>query len=201
MAKGKQCAVPMGRAARRPVAIAAICEVQIGVCLQSGKINLGHVGHGVDAAIAHMGSGQFARGKRLMQPANYLALNPKMLAHLLSQEVKLEVVNRYPALVFPNEQPIFLHTRNYMVAHGVIALPGNTHLDLTLTGNRKNAAPPPPRQHRGHVLAGASCIAHAQTPRQGLGHKRRRWMRGRCLGRRVGRFKVVCVHDAEHPCG
>ena len=30
-----------------PVDLAAICEVQIGVCLQSGRINLRHYGHGV----------------------------------------------------------------------------------------------------------------------------------------------------------
>ena len=63
-----------------------------------------------------------------MQTANYLALNPKALAHLLSQEVNLEVVNGYPALVFPNRQFFFLHKRNYLLAHGLIALPANTHL-------------------------------------------------------------------------
>lgn len=32
------------------------------------------------------------------------------------------------AHVWPNGQLVFLHTRNYMVAHGVIALPRNTQL-------------------------------------------------------------------------
>lgn len=65
-----------------------------------GKINIRHYGHGVGTTDAHMESWQFAGGNGLMQTANYLALNPKALAHLLSQEVNLEVVNGYPAFIF-----------------------------------------------------------------------------------------------------
>ena len=127
--------VPAGK-----VDLRAICEVQIGVCLQSGKINLRHLGHGIGTMDAHMRSGQFAGGNGLMQQSNYLALNPAAMAHLLSEKVMLDVVNGYPAIVFPNGQCVFLHTRNYMVAHGVIALPGNTHLHH-IDGNPLNAAP------------------------------------------------------------
>ena len=128
-------AMPEGR-----VDLAAICEVQIGVCLQSGKVNLGHAGRRADAAIDAVRIGAVVRGNVLMPTANYLALKPKAMAHLASQEVKLEVVNGYPALVFPCGQLVFLHKRNYLISHGLIALPANTHLHH-IDGNPLNAAP------------------------------------------------------------
>jgi len=127
--------IPAGK-----VDLGAICEVQNGVCLQSGKINLRHIGHGIGTMDAHWRSWHVAGGNYLMQTANYLALNPKAMAHLLSEKVTLELVNGYPAIVFSNGQRVFLHTRNYMVAHGVISLPGNTHLHH-IDGNPLNAAP------------------------------------------------------------
>ena len=128
-------ALPEGR-----VDLAAICEVQIGVCMQSGKINLGHMGRRADAAIDAVRIGPVVRGNVLMQQANYLALKPSALAHLVSQEVKLEVRNGYPALAFPCGQLVFLHKRNYLISHGLISLPRNTHLHH-VDGNPLNAAP------------------------------------------------------------
>lgn len=66
--------IPAGK-----VDLQAICEVQNGVCLQSGKINLRHIGHGIGTMDAHWRSWHVAGGNYLMQQSNYLALNPKAM--------------------------------------------------------------------------------------------------------------------------
>ena len=69
----------------------------------------------------------------------YLMEKPSALAHLLSQEVTLELINGYPAIVFPNGQCVFLHKRNYLIAHGMIALPPGTELHH-IEGKPKNTS-------------------------------------------------------------
>ena len=66
--------------------------------------------------------------------------SPSALAHLVSQELKLAVFGEYPALVWPDGSRVYLHERNWLIAHGLIARPAGTHLHH-IDGNPLNAAP------------------------------------------------------------
>ena len=115
-----------------PVDLEAICACGIGLQWKGPKVNDRYVGRV---------NGACNSPSRLTQLAmrNYLMEKPSALAHLLSQEVTLELVNGYPALVFPNGQRVFLHKRNYLMAHGMIALPPGTELHH-IDGKPKNAS-------------------------------------------------------------
>ena len=114
------------------VDLEAICALGIGLQWKGPKINDSYTGrvNGAYSCLSRLG---------LPGVGNYLMEKPSALAHLLSQEVTLELVNGYPALVFPNGQRVFLHKRNYLMAHGMIALPPGTELHH-IDGKPKNAS-------------------------------------------------------------
>lgn len=54
--------------------------------------------------------------------------------------MRLEIVNEYPALVWPKGHLVFLHERNHLLAHRLIARPHGPELHH-VDGNTLNARP------------------------------------------------------------